>query len=216
MTSVATSVVAPPSLASYCLPAPPDGPQLRAAVEALICILDVTSDSVTVPLLASIFAAPLGPWLKLDYTLWVYGPTGVLKTSLAKVLVASFGAGGEAISGWSSTPLSLQKTLARAKNVPALVDNMKVRGTVQQVADATANVIKIIEAQADKNPRSAMHSDGTDRPIYIPSGGIIATAEYKLECSESARARMVLLRMERDRCAGGQTERATGQGSGLR
>jgi hypothetical protein len=67
-------------LGRYQLPAPPEGDALVAAVRASLRLLDLAPPWITVPLLASVYRAPLGP---CDFSLYLTGPTGEFKSELA-------------------------------------------------------------------------------------------------------------------------------------
>ena len=61
------------------------------AVRAALLLVDVAPDRVTIPALAAVFRAPLWEWLSCDAVVWLFGPTGALKSSLAALLLGFYG-----------------------------------------------------------------------------------------------------------------------------
>lgn len=186
------------TLSRFRLPAPPTGEKLTGSVKALVRVLDVASDAITVPLLALVAAAPLRPWLDVGFTVWLMGPSGGHKTSIAEVIQAAFGAGRKPLAGWNSTALSLQKMLARAKDVVAFLDDFKPRGSDDSVNKASEVVRSVIQAVADHTGRLALRPDGEDRPVYIPQCSLLSTAERAPQGSESDRARILVLEKDKE------------------
>ena len=64
---------------------------LCEAVQFSLSFLDIAPDRITFPLLAAPYRAPLNEFLYMDAAIWVWGPTGSLKTSLVAEDMKHFG-----------------------------------------------------------------------------------------------------------------------------
>jgi hypothetical protein len=101
-------VALPDALALMVLADPPAGDELAAAVRASLAILDTAPEPVTIPLLAAVYRAVLGP---CDFALHLAGSTGAGKSELAALIQRHFGTGFDARhlpGSWSSTANALE------------------------------------------------------------------------------------------------------------
>ncbi len=86
--SITMGVRAPESLERFRLPVPPQGEALIAAVRRSLELADLAPDSLTFPLLAAAYRAPLGD---ANYSISLDGVTGLGKTTLAALFQQHFG-----------------------------------------------------------------------------------------------------------------------------
>jgi hypothetical protein len=94
-----------PGLERYALPDSCTSEELAEAVRQSISFLTLAPMRITAPLLAAAYLAPLSEIIVPDFTVWFWGPTGTLKSTLAAVLLSHFGDFSE-----TSLPLSFEST----------------------------------------------------------------------------------------------------------
>jgi hypothetical protein len=134
-------------LAHYLLPAPPAGDALTGAVRGSLRLLDLAPGRVMFPLLATIYRAPLGA---SDFTTFLSGLTGTLKSELAALAQAHWGASwhGKNLPGnWTSTANNLESTAFLAKDALFVIDDFNPRGTATQVAGWHEKADRVLRAQ---------------------------------------------------------------------
>jgi Cdc6-like AAA superfamily ATPase len=85
------TVELPPSLEAYALPCFPQDPE--AALTTSLKFLHLAPLTVTVPILAVVYGAPLVSFISAGYTLWLYGPSGTGKTTILTEALRHYGAG---------------------------------------------------------------------------------------------------------------------------
>src|SRR6185295_13061942 len=78
-----------PELKRYAITAEP-GPA-REAMQASLRLLHIAPRTVTVPLWSAMFLSTLASAFELCFTLWMHGPTGSLKSSVAALFLSHFG-----------------------------------------------------------------------------------------------------------------------------
>jgi hypothetical protein len=96
-------------LAGYELPALPALPALREAIRASLAVLTLAADPVMVPMLATVYRAPLP--IAPDCSVWMFGSSGTFKTAITALAQQHFGAGMDAQhlpGNWTSTANSLE------------------------------------------------------------------------------------------------------------
>ena len=82
------------------------------AAQASLRFLDIGPWEITAPLIACVYLAPFADLCKIDFSLWLYGPTGSLKSTLAALALSHFGNFSRTTlpGSWlSSTANSLEK-----------------------------------------------------------------------------------------------------------
>jgi hypothetical protein len=78
-----------PELSNYKLPSHIDDPV--EAMRTSLKLLDLGPLRITGPLFAACYRAPLVPSFPQDLALWLEGPTGSLKSTLAALFLSHFG-----------------------------------------------------------------------------------------------------------------------------
>src|SRR5205823_2918429 len=112
----AVRAVLPQALSGYTLPPPPSGEALTEAIRASLRMLTAGPDHVTFPLYAGVWRAPLGA---APFSLFLHGPTGTAKTTIAALAQQHFGAGmhyRNLPGSWTSTANSLAATAFLVKD----------------------------------------------------------------------------------------------------
>src|SRR5690606_31554817 len=111
--------------ASYRLPEPSKGASRIAAIQASLRILDLAPRRFTVPLLASVYRAPLADFLPVSLSLFIEGRTGSQKTELSAIAQGHYGKdfNGKQLPGnWESTENALEREASHAKDALFVVD----------------------------------------------------------------------------------------------
>ena len=181
-------------LAHYLLPEPPAGDALTGAVGGSLRLLDLAPSRVVFPLLATIYRALLGA---SDFTTFLSGLTGTLKSELAALAQAHWGASwhGKNLPGnWTSTANNLESTAFLAKDALFVIDDFNPRGTAGQVAAWHEKADRVLRAQGNNSGRGRCNPDGTPRPEKAPRGTMLATGE-EVPAGHSLRARLFVTGM---------------------
>jgi hypothetical protein len=177
------------SLGRVCLPEPPVGDDLKAAIRASLGLLSLAADRITVPLLAGTYRAPFGD---LDFSEHLVGPSGVFKTELASLQQGHFGPTFDSrnIPGsWSSTENALEELAHAAKDIVLVIDDFKPTGSSYDVQAYHRKADRLLRAVGNHSGRQRMNRDGKLRPERRPRGLVLSTGEES-PFGESLRARM--------------------------
>ena len=188
----------PGQLKQYRLPPIIDHP--KEAIRASLRLLDVAPSTVTIPLLSAVYAAPLAEAVPSVLTLFLYGPTGNLKTSLACLAISHFGGPFSRASvpvTFESTENSIERLASQAKDVLLLVDDMFPQPTEAKARQQEQTAQRLIRGQAAHTGRSRLRSDASLRPSYVPRGFLVTTGEM-LPTGQSTHARMLVVEVSRD------------------
>jgi hypothetical protein len=164
-------------LGRFALPEPPEGEQLREAVNLSLDVLEVAPWEVTIPVYAAIWRACLGP---SRFSVWIAGPTGAGKSQLAALAQQHYGAemDAEALPGsWTSTPNALEGLLFGGKDALVVIDDFAPEGTTFEVQRYHATAARVLRSQGNGSGRSRMAVDQQLRNTMVPRGLLLATGE---------------------------------------
>ena len=183
-----------PELARFSLPRTPEN-----EVEAMrlsLKLLDLAPLTVTAPLFAAIYRAPLASAWPLDFSLWIEGPTGSLKSTIASVFESHFGHFSEtALPGaWSSTANQLERRAFILKDAPFVIDDYAPSGMDARELETKAS--RLLRSQGNLSGRGRLRADLSERPAYPPRGIIIGTGEQHPP-GQSLLARTLLVELDR-------------------
>lgn len=183
--------------ADFRLPPAPAGDDLRAAIRASLGILDgLAPDSVTFPLLATVYRAALGT---PDYALWLSGLTGVHKSELAALGQQHYGAGmtrSRLPGNWSSTDNALEGLAFTVKDALLVVDDFAPSASRADTDRQHRTAERLIRGQGNHAGRQRMRADGTLRPPKPPRALVLATGE-DVPRSHSITARLCVVAVQR-------------------
>jgi hypothetical protein len=182
------------SLLDYTLPVAPSGDVLQTSISASMKLLDLVPDSLGIPLLSAIYAAPLNEAMSVDFSVFYFGETGKGKTELVVMAQAHYGKGfhGKNLPGnWVSTANSLEKMSFIAKDALMVVDDFLPKGTFNDVMRMHQLAERVLRGQGNKAGRNRLNADGTIRQTYYPRGLILSTGE-DLPKGQSLRGRMLI------------------------
>ena len=189
-------------LSRYALPHPVDVIRLREAIRWSLRMLDIAPDKVMFPLLAAVYLAPLSELIAPDFVLWLWAPTGNLKSTLAALLLSHFGDFTE-----DSLPISFESTanfmeriLFLLKDTLAVVDDWRPSISRADAAEMDKKAQRFLRGVGNRQGRGRMNSDTTLRHSYPPRGVVVATAESLPEgpAFQSAAARAFALNVSRE------------------
>ena len=187
----------PADLHRFALPNPPTGVDRIAAVHAAIELADVGELTATVPVIATVYRAPLEG---LRSTTTVVGPTGSLKSSWVAVPQSSMGAGftyATLPANFDSTANAMMRLLYHAKGAPFVVDEFVPRGTFNDQQRAHREAERLIRAVGNGSGRQRMRRDGKLQDTYYPRGAVILTGEA-IPGSRSLVARQFVVNVTKD------------------
>lgn len=183
--------------ARYVLPAEHEDP--RVSLRVVLKFLGLASSEVAYSLLLAPFRAPLCEVLSVDGTIFVHGPTGSLKSSVAKLGPSHFGQGSSydpLAASFNDTLASLESTLHRLKDTVVVVDEFVPR-SADANDDTRKKAISLLRSIGNGAPRNRMRSDLSTRPSRPPRGLVMMTGE-QVPDGESIVARTWLVAFRRD------------------
>jgi hypothetical protein len=180
----------PPELAGLALPHPPSG----AAGREMLEFLKVAPGRVSWPLLLYALGAPLGHPMG---SLYLAGPTGARKTSVALLLQALWGhTAPHPPVNWEATANALEALAFTAKDALLLVDDYAPTGQEGKQRELQAKAARLLRNQGNAAGRARMRADGTLAGDKPPRGSLLITGE-DLPPGHSVRARCLFLELER-------------------
>jgi hypothetical protein len=181
-------------LARYAIPRMPEEP--REAMQQSLRLLQVAPLTVTVPLWAAVFRAPLASALPADFSLWIEGTTGSMKSTLSALFLSHYGDFERTnLTQWSSTVNALEKRAFMLKDAPFVIDDWAPSALDQR--DLEMKAARLLRAQGNLSGRGRLRADLTERPAYHPRGIIISTGEQHPP-GQSLLARTLLTELDRD------------------
>ncbi len=181
-------------LARYSLPRTPEDP--AGAIRASLRLLDLAPLTVTAPLWAGVFRAPLAELLPLDVSLWMEAPTGTLKSTLAALFLCHYGdfTRTHLPGAWASTANQLERRAFLLKDALFVIDDYAPSALDAREVESKSG--RLLRAQGNLAGRGRLRADLTERPAYPPRGLILATGEQHPP-GQSVLARMLLVEPKR-------------------
>lgn len=182
----------PSALSRFELPSHVAPSRLQEAIRESLNLLNLAPDRITVPLLAGVYRAVLGP---VDFSLFLVGSTGIFKSQMAALMQQHFGLELDSShfpANWSSTANALEAISFHAKDVPLVIDdyvpsgNHLARNAMQQIAE------RIIRAQGNSSGRQRLNADSSMRVTKSPRCLILGTGE-EAPAGQSLQGRMLIL-----------------------
>jgi hypothetical protein len=181
----------PPELKRYRIPPVTDNGERISAIRSSLRLLSVAPDRISLPLLAAVYRAPLG---KVDFSLFLTGPSGAFKTALATLCQQHFGAEMDArdLPGhFGSTGNALEELAFRAKDALLVVDDFVPTegmhdGRVRETAE------RLFRAAGNRQGRGRLEGNGRLRPSRPPRALVLATGE-EVPRGRSLRARLLIV-----------------------
>jgi len=166
------------NLGNYRLPAPGG---LEAA-QASLRFLEIGPWEITAPLLACAYLAPFADLLKIDFSLWLFGPTGGFKSTLAALALSHFGKFDRLTlpGSFFSTGNSLERLCFTLKDSLMVIDDFAPATSARDSHNMTEKAGRLLYQVGNKSARGRLAPDLKARPNYTPRGLIISTGEILL------------------------------------
>jgi DNA primase len=196
-------------LLSYELPIQPVT-DAGASAQASLDFWEVGDLCAVVPLWAFMYLVPLSSHLHPSFTLWIYGTTGTMKSTLTALAMSHFGrfSYDKPATSWNSTAYSLQRLAFLAKDTPLWVDDFALPTTVYSKRILQDKADMLLREWGNRSIRSAGMRTGKLRAGNVPRGLVVTTAET-LPANVSIRARLFTVEMHPGMVIGGFGSRLT-------
>lgn len=167
----------PPALREYVLPDVLPASELASPIQKCLELLKLGPDTVSFPLFAGAFCAPLGD---NHFTIFIDGRTGNNKSVRAALIQQFFGQGMDFENppgSWSASANSNESNAFLLKDVVYLIDDYVLTGTRADQDRANAAADRIIRAQANGRGRGRSNREGVSVGDFPPRGLLIVTGE---------------------------------------
>ncbi len=166
------------------------------AMRASLATLRLAPLRFTVLPWAAVYRAPLAAALPVDHTVWLEGPTGSLKSTLAALYLCHYGAFDRLhLPGtWSSTANQLEHRAFVLKDAVFVVDDYAPRALDARELETKA--ARLIRSQGNLAGRGRLRADLSERPAFPPRGLILSTGEQHPP-GQSLLARLLVVEMDR-------------------
>ena len=181
-------------LARYRLPVKPE--DAARAMRASLATFRLAPLRLTVLPWAAVYRAPLAAALPVDHTVWLEGPTGSLKSTLAALYLCHYGAFDRLhLPGtWSSTANQLEHRAFVLKDAVFVIDDYAPRALDAREVETKA--ARLIRSQGNLAGRGRLRADLSERPAFPPRGLILSTGEQHPP-GQSLLARLLVVEVDR-------------------
>jgi hypothetical protein len=172
---------------------------LKTAATASLDTLNIANLEVTLPLLAMVGLAPLCEPLKTAgiepaFALWLSGPSGSRKSSLAACIQSHFGAfnsGKDLPASFKDTMNAIEKKAFLTKDSLLIVDDFHPTYSSQESKRMEQIAQQILRGYGDRVGRSRMKADTSLNKTYPPRGICLITGEDTPKAGISTTARFL-------------------------
>jgi hypothetical protein len=183
----------PAPLQAYRLPPLGDDNEQAQAVRESLRFLDVAADRITFPLLAGVYRAAFG---HPGFSLFLLGPSGVFKTTLAALCQQHYGAAMDAIhlpAHFASTANALESLAFSVKDALLVLDDFAPTGT-QADRELHSVAERVFRGAGNQQGRNRMSGDGRLHTPQPPRALVLATGEEAPK-GRSLRARLLMVEL---------------------
>ena len=155
------------------------GQELVQAARASMRSLYVADRSVTIPLLAFTYLAPLQSILRPAFALWLQAKTGSYKSSMAALAMSHFGdfEYNTPPLTWEATSRGIERYLHDLKDCMAWVDDFRPGTTEQAVRIRVQKATEVLASVGNVQSRGRMRADTTMQKTLTPQALMLNTAE---------------------------------------
>lgn len=185
-------------LQRYSLPTAPNNE--TESIKTSLSFLDIGKREITLPLFNLLYLSPLTTLLEPmpNFSGYLYGETGVLKTTIAALLISHFGPFDSInnLSNFDDTANALEKRAFTLKDVLHVVDDFhpSVKRIDAQQKENLAQ--RIIRAYSNRTGRGRLNPDTSDKGRYEPRGMLLMTGEEIISL-QSTLARLMVIEISR-------------------
>ena len=183
------------TLSAYYIP-PANNEEKVEGLNRSLMFLSVAAPRVTVPLLASIYIAPLASFVDIDFTVWIYGKTGSFKTTLTRHIMHHFGKFDNHVITWNATPNAIERYASIIGDAPLVIDDYAPQPDHFSQIKLDQTVERVIRDAGNNAGRARMRANLSLQHIYRKRGLIIATGE-QLPKGQSVLARIYGIALEK-------------------
>lgn len=178
-------------LERYTLPEPPDLEAARFAVRRSLAFLKIAPPEQTIPLWAAMYAAPLEPFVRHDYLVWIYGQSGSMKSTATALALCHFGdfERFNLPANFTSTGNQIERIAFTVKDAAFVVDDFAPPPDAKAAKMQEQAAHRLIRAVGDKRGRGRMRPDASLNQTFYPRGLVIATSELDTPGAHSSVAR---------------------------
>lgn len=169
--------------------------QIKKAIRRFLDMLLVGDPGVMYPAFFSVIAAMIRD---PKFVVFLYGPTGSLKTELSKLMLSAWieGAKESDCVSFNSTSNGIQARLADCGNVGIVVDDYLQHSTSRRGGVEAKRADDVIRAVGNGASRDRCYSDNSLRPRDEPRGLCIFTGEQMPDGLDSMRYRTISLSVD--------------------
>lgn len=178
---------------------------LQDGARTTLKLLDVVAKHVCIPLLGTIFLAPLREFLSATgvapaYALFLLGGTGTRKSTVAALALSHFGSftGKSLPASFNDTANFIRKKAFLLKDAPIVVDDYHPVTSLQERKKMEATAQSLARAFGDGAERGRMKSDLTLQESMPPRGVAIISGEDTPSVGESGMARFYVVNVGKE------------------
>jgi hypothetical protein len=166
------------NLSNYRLPEPGGIEAARASLR----FLEIGPWEIMAPLISCVYLAPFADLCKIDFSLWLYGLSGSLKSTLAALSLSHFGNFSRTTlpGSWLSTANSLEKLTFILKDSLTVIDDFIPSSTSKESHAMSDRAARLIYQAGNRSSRGRLTADLSARPNHYPRCLIISTGEMLL------------------------------------
>lgn len=164
----------------------------RAAAAASVASAQVAPPEIAIPLIAAVYLAPLSQSLGVDFALWLEGPSRSMKSTLAALMAAHFGADIDRTrlaASWLDTPNAIGLKLFLLADTLAVIDDYAPQSSSSEQARLDKTVATIIRGIGNRAGRGRLTADIRLQNERKPRALALCTAE-QWPTGESIQARL--------------------------
>jgi hypothetical protein len=203
----------------YRLPTDPTPEEILEGIALSYELWDLAPEEVSIPITAAAYTAPLATTLNTDFVIYVYGPTGVLKTTKAALVGSHFGnfTPDNMALNFESTSNFLERALYDTKDSLAIVDDLRPGQGTRDKETLEQRLQKLARVVGNHVGRGRMMSNLENRESFVCRSMVMATGEYLPSNATflSATARMLSVKIEAGMISLGDVKRINRQRSKL-
>ena len=165
------------------------------AVQASLRFLNIADSSITFPLLAFAYLAPLQSILRPAFTLWLKAFTGSYKSTITALLLSHFGdfSYNTPPVTWGATTRGIERYLFDLKDCLGWVDDFNPQPTEGKMKEQENKAATVLQSLGNLQARVRMNQDlGMQKIVFVPRAMLLSTGEV-LPVGESIVARTMIL-----------------------
>lgn len=173
---------------------------IKTALKTSLRFLDIASKDITIPILATIYVAPLVTLLQeehihIDTITFVQGKTGTRKSSIVAAAMSHYGHfdRDNFPSSFRDTYNSIEKKAFTLKDVPNVIDDYNPEAIGNK---KLASVQEVYAMYGDRAGRTRMKQDATLRSTYKARGVCFITGETIPNVPQSRIARSITVSIQ--------------------